>query len=215
MNNIYINVKYPLTKIQLSKIEKVWIFIKDFYEIETDNNTYYIKNKKLFGPYEYRRLIIDKISKKYTVNEFYDYEKIINKLYWNLHYRLNITSNNCNIVKKNKLEKIIKRSFINKSINYNQKNSKYYIISDYIRNITEKESNLLYSLLNERLYKKIMNNPLTKMKIDFSLYYPNDYPFPNANRCFYNKNKKDYWKKKIFLMYYSNNDKYWYNLIYP
>lgn len=137
-----------------------------------------------------------------------------NKLYWNLHNRLNITSNNCNIVKKNKLGKI-KRSFINKSINYNQKNSKYYIISNYISNITEKENNLLYSLLNEKLYKKIMNNPLSKIKIDFSFYYPNDYPFPNVNRCFYNKNKKDYWIKKIFLMYYSNNDKYWYSFIYP
>jgi hypothetical protein len=44
-----------------------------------------------------------------------------------------------------------------------------------------------------------------------------NYPFPNVNPMFYNKNKKTYWIKKIKKMYYNNldYDEYWYKLIKP
>jgi len=39
------NVIYPLTKKQLLQIPNVWIFIKGFYDVKTDNKTYFSKNR--------------------------------------------------------------------------------------------------------------------------------------------------------------------------
>ena len=73
--NIYtnINLKYPINTEEHKNINKVWelinIYNKPFVSI-TDKRNYLIKN----------------IKKKYTIEEFYYLESIIEKLFWNLRW---------------------------------------------------------------------------------------------------------------------------------
>jgi hypothetical protein len=53
-----------------------------------------------YAPFHYRQYIIKIIRKKYTINEFYIYEKIINKLFWNLKNKIKYVKLNQNIVNK-------------------------------------------------------------------------------------------------------------------
>ena len=153
------------------------------------------------------------MSRKYTIEEFYFYEKIINKLYWNLYNNLKIKNKNCKIIKNINKIKNINRSFINKIIIYNENNDKYYIIkkNNYIY-IRDRELIMSY-LINKKTYENKMLNKKIKIK-KYNYYYPFDYPLPNVNICFYNKNKKQSLIKRIKLMYYNEDkDDYWYKLI--
>jgi hypothetical protein len=91
--------KYKLTKKEIKNLDNYWKFIDIFskpdieglsnnwwsYQITKNNKN---NNKKtyypIFGPYNYRQYIIPKIRKLYTPEQFYFYEKILNKLLWNL-----------------------------------------------------------------------------------------------------------------------------------
>lgn len=68
-------IKYPLTDKEYSIINKVWAFIQIF-------------NKPYIYITDYRNYLIKKIRKRYTLEEFYLYESIANKLYWNLRWLL-------------------------------------------------------------------------------------------------------------------------------
>jgi hypothetical protein len=67
--NIMVNkLKYPLTPEENDKLDDYWKFIKVF---NVNNNNF------LYSPREYRSNLIKKIKKKYTIDEFYFYEKIL------------------------------------------------------------------------------------------------------------------------------------------
>jgi len=68
-------LKYPLTKEEESQLKKVWEFINAFKSDMTDTS-------------EYRKHLIEKIRKKYDVDQFYELEKIANKMFWNLRWIL-------------------------------------------------------------------------------------------------------------------------------
>ena len=68
-------LKYQLTQEENDKLDDYWKFIKVF---NVTNNNF------LYSPREYRSNLITKIKKKYTIDEFYFYEKILNKMLWNL-----------------------------------------------------------------------------------------------------------------------------------
>ncbi len=77
ITNIYTNkiLKYPLTNNEYNNIDKVWNFLLLF------------KNKYIYLK-DYRKYIIKTIKKQYTVDEFYLYETITNKLFWNLRWMI-------------------------------------------------------------------------------------------------------------------------------
>ena len=63
-------LKYQLTQQENSKLDDYWKFIRIFN----------VKNDEMFSVEQYRHNIIKKIQKKYTIDEFYFYEKILNKI---------------------------------------------------------------------------------------------------------------------------------------
>ena len=75
IKNIYNDnlLRYPLTNNEISKVNEVWKLID-------------IINKPYIYVTEYRKYLIKKIRKYYTVEKFYEYEFIINKLFWNLRW---------------------------------------------------------------------------------------------------------------------------------
>lgn len=54
-------------------------------------------------------------------------------------------------------------------------------------------------LINKKTYENKILNKRIKIK-KYNYYYPFDYPLPNVNRCFYNKNKKINKNNKINVL---------------
>lgn len=77
MLNPYIDklLKYPLSEKEYKNIDKVWEFLEIF------NDNYILTNS-------YRKKVINNIREKYTISEFYFYELILNKMFWNLRWLL-------------------------------------------------------------------------------------------------------------------------------
>jgi len=73
--NIYINnkLKYPLNLDEYNKLDTAWKLINIF-------------NIPFIFITDYRFYLIKTIRKKYTIEEFYELESIINKLFWNLRW---------------------------------------------------------------------------------------------------------------------------------
>lgn len=66
-------LKYPLTKKEFKKIEELWEFIRIF------RKTYIFVS-------DYRRAVIRKVRQRYTAYEYYELEKILDKMFWNLRW---------------------------------------------------------------------------------------------------------------------------------
>jgi hypothetical protein len=189
-------------------------FIKTFYKFN-------VVKSEIFSAYEYRRFIIKRIKEKYSIEEFYKYEKIMNKLYWNLYHKLHKNDKLCNMMTDP--PKIFQKSFNNKILSYNYKTKMYHVQRDYIDNETRKknktEIKIMSAMMDMNLYLSFYKNPEKKIKKMDVFYYPLDYPFPNVNRCFYNENPSKEWINRIKKMYFYYNDdyidKYWYEFITP
>ena len=69
------NLKYKFDKDELGLIDDTWQFLTFF-------------NKKFIFISDMRRYIINKIRKRYTPDEFFKFETIANKLFWNLRWIL-------------------------------------------------------------------------------------------------------------------------------
>ena len=99
---------HKLDKKESKKISEYWQFISIF-----------IPTPKLYSPYEYRRNIINQVRKLYTVEDFYFYEKILNKLLWNLLLKLKVDINNLDIIDK--------KLFVMENMLYGSYSHKIYI----------------------------------------------------------------------------------------
>jgi hypothetical protein len=68
-------LKYPLTEYEYSQLDKVWDFVSIF-------------QKPYIFISDYRKQLIRTVRKKYTIEEFYLLESILNKMFWNLRWLL-------------------------------------------------------------------------------------------------------------------------------
>lgn len=225
MESIYLDksLNYPLDKLEYENIDKAWKFLKNF-------------RKPYVHVTDYRNYLVKKINKKYNIDEFYTYETIINKLFWNLREKIkefydntecqSVTYDNSNL--DHKLGQIVEklgtyyRSFINKLIIIDKNNKKiYYKKMEGSSNIFNNSNNFnlltLDILFNRELYEDVMGNPIDKKKIQsISLpkyYYQLDYGFPNLNCCQYSIGTSENKIERIQKMYYNGNYDYWYKLL--
>lgn len=204
---------YKLLKGEIKILDKYWKFIEIF---DFNSNSRHWLN----GVQGYRDDLIKRIREEYTAEDFYKYEKILNKLLWNLIEHLNFNIDNIEIKLKEKLYDKIKgkhsRSFSHKQYLYNQKTNKKYYFKHYTK-ITDYPiiNTIFYILSKKELYNEVMskkiyniNDKILDEKIYFSedYYYPSDYAFPNINILFYNENKKDIWIKRINILYFNKNN---------
>ncbi|ARF09592.1 hypothetical protein Indivirus_1_215 [Indivirus ILV1] len=205
----------------MSDFEKVWKLLKIF-------------SKPYVNITNHRNYLIKKIPKKFTIEEFYICEKIIDNMFWDLREKLG-NKTCCNFISyenssdlDEKLYYIYEnigtfyRSFINKLIIVDKENKKIYYKkmdgSSIIFNGSNKFNLLTLTILfNRELYENVMNGKLTKKEIKNielpNYYYQLDYCFPNLNCCHYNIGTKDDWIERIRKMYYNKNAEYWYKLI--
>lgn len=196
--------------------DKAWKLIKRY-------------NKGIVVTSEYRKKLIKKIRNNYTPNEYYDIEKTIEKLYWDMRNKLSIPNNKPNYetydiselsqVKLKLKNDTYYRSFVNKLINIDDKENKiYYRKMEGSAKILNKDNfNLLTMtiLLDKDLYYKIMNNKISVSEVKLPEYYIElDYGFPNLNFCKYMIGTEEFRKKKINNMFFCENcEKNWYSLI--
>ena len=207
---------YPLVKEEIDKLDDYWKFISIFNDLAI----------KSFSVFDFRKNIIKIIKKKYSADEFYFYETILNKLLWNLMkiYGVNVYKNRDDS-QINYAFDIMNNSCINKQIMI-YKN--YQVIFPYYKiflSMIDKNKNLkilnkiLYVIKKKELYYKVIANKeyINKIVIkedpNEDFYYPPDYPFPNVNLVSYNNSDKKQWIKRIKAYYYSKGDSNWYKLI--
>ena len=93
IKDIYKNkyLKHPLTDEEIKELPSVWKFLK------------YFKKRFIFIT-DYRDYIIDKINTKYTQEQFYKYESILNKMFWNLRWLMFPLWTNPNITRSQYLD---------------------------------------------------------------------------------------------------------------
>lgn len=217
-------LKYPLTDSEYVNINDVWDFIKNFYFM-----TYTL--------HDYRSKLINKIAKKYTDKEFYRFELLVEKLFWNLRDRTHIyfltdsmknmsdlsplQEGSCNDMICKMYNDNSYRSFINKLVLIDDINNKYYYkkIEGSFKIFFKNEFNLYTSivLFNRNLYEIIMMDP-QKIKNIYTpeFYYEYDYPFPNLNFGKPFIQSKKYRIKRIKKMYYDqNSENNWFKLLKP
>lgn len=208
---------YKLLKSELKIIDKFWEFI-EIFRVEQNNTKKSILNNNV---QHYRKKLIKKIRDKYTIDDFYKYEIILNKLLWNLIKLINFDINNLTINSRTYF-KLDKRSYSHKKYLHNEINNQKYFFAFY-EDLGDYEivNKLFCTLSNKNLYEKVIKNKKYFDEINCqTYYYPFDYPFPNINLLFYNKNKKETWINNIHNMYYKNitsnniNNNGWYNYIF-
>jgi len=201
-------LKYQLTPQENNKLDDYWKFIKIFN----------VKNNETYSVKEYRYDIIKKIQKKYTIDEFYFYEKILNKMLWNLLVIYKISLNKIDFTTKIAFG-INGGSYINKQLMLTE-GGKNIIFPDYrnlkLNNKVSQDLFKILTILRRRdMYEKAIEDKdyINNIKKIDSFYYPNDYPFPNVNLIEYNDNNKDVWIKRIKAYYFMKDDSHWYKLI--
>jgi hypothetical protein len=214
-------LKYKLTNKEIKELDNYWKFIDIFSIIDKNlSNNWYTNGDGMFGAYQYRKYIIPIIQKLYTPYKFYFYEKILNKLLWNLLIYLNFDISNIDITEKNKLyttcniisnELKIKRSYSHKVYISDEKKNIDYVFN-YYQNINKiNVINKIFKVMRtKKLYDKVINNKKyfynIKIKNNDIYYYPYDYPFPNINLLFYNTNNKKIWIDRIIKLYFTNDN---------
>lgn len=218
MEKIYIknDLNFTLTDKEYNDIEKVWKLIHIF-------------SKPYIHLTDYRSYLIRKM-KRYTVDEFYYLESIINKLFWNLRYKFNSETDCQTLTYENSLDldQTLKkinlgtfyRSFINKLIIIDTVNKKiYYKRMEGSSDIFIKSNFNLFTisaLFDRQLYEKVMNNPDKYKDFDVELpgyYHQHDYGFPNLNYCTYYFGDENLRKYRIKKLLFDNDAENWFKLL--
>jgi len=220
INKIYKNITHSLTNEEIENLDKVWEFIECF-------------NYPKINLHKFRKQVISKIRSKYSLHEFLVYEKVIEKLLFNLKDRYFDQNKDIytkiKIIELNKEDNLNKkirefsancqicllRSFINKNFYFNYSNNKLYFTptkgsSDIL------EESRLDSILNTVMYNResyemfMLDNSLNDID---QFYYSFDYPFPNIFTDKFNIiNDKDR-EIRIDKLYFSGGEKMWFKLI--
>lgn len=206
------SLKHPLNDDEYKVINEAWNLNKFL-----DKNIGLVINVE-----SYRKDLIKTISKRYTRDQFYVLEEIINKLFWNLRDRLEPiffengnTSSGCQVLNfnENNLEKLASqyRSNINKRVIVDRKISKIIHIKDpdnFFNNFTS------MIMTDRSTYEDMISNPrrMPYFRVD-RYYFKYDYGFPNINYCKYWFGTLEQRLDRIKKMYYHGNDYYWYNLM--
>jgi hypothetical protein len=214
---------YKLYKREEKKLDEYWKFIEIFLVSDEKYNSLYAPFH--YGPFHYRDEIIQKIRKNYTPEQFYFFERIANKLLWNLIEKINFSIYNIDRLKeKRTYEDLIMcspvieiipegSSYSHKQVLFNEKiNRKYYFHSydtlAYDTNIVI-INKMIVIMSNRKIYNNIMKKRISINKVPLGkyYYYPFDYAFPNINLIFYNENSKEDWLRKINNLYFYNSQK--------
>jgi len=198
-------MKFKLSKTELLKLDDYWEFIDLFNDIST-------------SVYDYRRSLIKRVGKKYTIEEFFSFETILNKLLWNLMEFFGVSLSHKDVKPVFKIKS--GSSYINKQIMVF--GDRVLLFPQYStlhtdRSVPETLFKILHVLMKRELYENVLEDEeyIHKIKIKKTdkFYYPHDYPFPNVNLIEYNTQKKEIWLRRIKAYYYSGDDSQWYNLI--
>jgi hypothetical protein len=181
--NPYTNEKnsYPLTEKEIVLLDNVWNLINDFRTTELSRN-------------KYRKEMINKVRDKYTPQDFFNLEKIIEKMYWNLVDKVKKSFDiNMSIRQKKNFDleqikdKILKRnkkateSNVRKSYVYDEHINKLLYKYDYPN---ELDSIISSIMINRSVYETIMSDEIDINNIEIEPYSNNvefDYAFPNLN----------------------------------
>lgn len=205
-------------------------FSKPLFEMintHDDNEiVFYHWNNQNFDVQMYREYIIQTINKNYTIEEFYIYEMILNKLYWHLKRKVREFFSEQD--RKSKYLKLDKdeimhntpklnhydgqvSSLTNSHLQFNESKSKYY----YMNELSLMDKKLMEIMTNRIHFEFYYNNPnmLPQYKIKYIMYHYLNYAFPNTNPMFDNENSKEYKMKKIEKLYYSKENN-WYKIIH-
>lgn len=207
-NNI--NLKFSLNNKEIKHIDKMWDFLDIFRTSQLTRH-------------KYRKFIIKTIKSNYDIDTFYFYEYMIEKIYWNLVFKIKKDL-------KMKPEIFLKKNVSdiseieNKILMRNKKIKESNVRKTYI---LTKNNNILYKYLypndidllassimqNRSLYETIMSNKQYLFDIEIEPYNNNiefDYPFPNLNTIKYFQIKKEERLNNIFNLYYLDNcEKNW------
>jgi len=216
---------YKLTEKELNNLDNLYKFIDLFLHPKINGlaKNWFDANGSIFGAYEYRIYIRNIISNNILLNDFYMYEKILNKLLWNLfkHIKFNILNitksayviNNITDEQKINTKNKYKRSYSHKIWLKDTKKNISYFFKDYPKLLLNEYIQKIFTVMcNKELYENIMNNKenINNVIPLQTYYYPYDYPFPNINLLFYNRNNKKIWINKIQKLYYNKDNSAWY-----
>lgn len=220
-------VLYELSSDEQNQLDNVWDFINKF-------------KKGSYTLHEYRIKVIKDIKMNYTIDKFDLYERICEKLLWNLRHKLDSEKlYKCHkskwsigdlddLIQKMNDEQMY-RSFINKIITIDDTTGDVYYkpmegSSDiFVKNGITKINRLTDKIFRDRdLYENYMNNCssilpiMEKIEKEDEYYYEFDYAFPNLNYNAPLLGSNEYRKLKIYKMYYDiNAEKNWFRLIKP
>lgn len=220
--NIYndSNLSHPLNDDELAMIDLVWDFVDKFH-FNTLNVTTYRKN------------IINLINESINEDDFFIYEKICEKLYWNLRNKVKYLfddQDDCIILTKNLcqdgLDEIMElfhndnsyRSFINKLVLIDDVNKqisyKKMEGSSHIFN-KNKLNDVVWIAMNKLDYEKMLTDPKKIQLINSSnYYYGYDYGLPNLNFGKPFMQSDDFRMRRIKKMYYDKkSEENWFKLI--
>lgn len=174
------NLKFRLSDGEIKKLDRVWIFLDNF------RVSYLTRDK-------YMREIKKKINKKYGVDKFYMYEKIVEKIYWNLVEKI---KNDINFKPKLYLRKEYDlKTMENKILKRNVKIKESMVKKTYV---VTKNNELIYKfnypddldllvssiMINRSVYETIMSGEENLFNIMIEPYnniIEFDFPFPNLN----------------------------------
>ena len=215
--DIYTNVLYPLSRREIDELDNTWIFLESFKQNQTCSSLHL-----------YRSQLIDHVCTRYTCEQFYNYELLAEKLFWNLRARTqkyfpenHLVSGSLDDMYNNLINDNSYRSFINKLILINDSQNEYFYKkiegSSHIFNKNDFNTITGYLLFNRQLYENIITNPQKILDVNMPrFYYEYDYGFPNLN---YGKpfiQSSEFRLKRINKMYYDDNaESNWFRLIRP
>lgn len=198
-------LKFPLLKNEIKILDKVWEFMDDFRETKLTRN-------------KYKKYIINKMNKKYSIYDFYKLEKIVEKIYWNLAIKIkNDVQLKPEIFFKKKFDS---KEIKNKILMRNNKIKESTVGKTYI--IT-KNNKLFYKykypndldlfvssiIINRSIYETIMSEEVEIFNIEIEPYnniVEFDYMYPNLNTIKSFALSKGDRIKNIKDLYYNNID---------
>lgn len=216
---------YELTSDEEKYVDDAWDFLENF-------KIGYITINEL------KKKLVQKLTKKYSADDFYRNEIIIEKLYWTLVDKIkdkitdviNFTGDyktykysEYGDLKKELANNSYYKSFTNKIINIDSdKKILYYKNMSGSKSIFENNRTgllLRIIMMDKNLYERIINNPndVIHVTVPNDIYYHQlDFGFPNFNITVPFIYDEKYRNKRIQKMYYCDNClSNWNKLILP